>query len=465
MPYTYGTEPSHFVEIPNPRQPGQPMRPGVGHPVQVRSMTGVGMPGLVTGALGYFAAVYDEPAVEVRADGASEWKVLYSREAMLGGVFELPAGWGENATLPERLSVASLDAVYATRTTLATSALAWPVSAGKAGADTRQQALTLPALYDHRVLIADDASGTRTVDGAKYFTCIEVGSKPGTWLAQWYGYVAGHDSARIWLVTAPAPEGPWTWVEPVIGIGGASANMTTALYDGHISSPDALWVDGQISLYYHGRKFGTGAPNAFDSQQPTGLARSANGRTFTDIGYMLPTTRTTNEAVYWQGATSYARVFRDGRVFRAVWQSEFTRGWSTEVGVVGAAYSVGNAVSLDGQTWRYLPALIGNAPGDRGPFSPSVVRLGDGSWLMFLTWKPGASGETATRVQVWHSRTFEPGSWYRLGNLVEGDTGTELIQMSSPLFLYRSGELKVIYGQKLTNAIAQVKMSTVRWGL
>lgn len=78
---------SHFVEVPDPAQPGQAKRPGVGLVLTLRdtfTQTVVGT--AATQALGYWGAVLTVPAIDVSADGGTSWVgPLWSAEAQQTG--------------------------------------------------------------------------------------------------------------------------------------------------------------------------------------------------------------------------------------------------------------------------------------------------------------------------------------------------------------------------------------------
>ena len=93
-----------------------------------------------------------------------------------------------------------------------------------------------PAVAREVELIEDGPK--RTGDGAKFLTILDTLNLPGSWPDRFLGYCSGHNSAAIWLLTAPTPLGPWAWVEPVVGVAGTGRPHDpplTGQQDGHLS--------------------------------------------------------------------------------------------------------------------------------------------------------------------------------------------------------------------------------------
>jgi hypothetical protein len=83
--YAFSTtsNPAHFVEIEDPSNPGQAIRPPTGSTLLVRnSADHTALPSQVTLNLGYVNfTVNDVPVVDVSADSGATWFTFYSAEA------------------------------------------------------------------------------------------------------------------------------------------------------------------------------------------------------------------------------------------------------------------------------------------------------------------------------------------------------------------------------------------------
>jgi hypothetical protein len=81
--YTYGNDPNHFVEIPDPDRPNQTIRPALGLAVQVRDHNTMAvLPDIVTGGYGYVAFTSTASSVRVSTDAFATFKVLRGQEAL-----------------------------------------------------------------------------------------------------------------------------------------------------------------------------------------------------------------------------------------------------------------------------------------------------------------------------------------------------------------------------------------------
>lgn len=218
-------------------------------------------------------------------------------------------------------------------------------------------AFDLPEPIFHRNLLTNSAPAWP--DGARYITVIDAQAAglPAP-LDAFYAYVASHDGTSIWLATAPHPLGPWTWRQAVLTVAGLNPHVTD-----HVSSPSAVVNDGEVWLYFHGMRGG---------MQPTWLATSADGVGFAlaNNDPVIPAISTVSRRFYGL-STSYARIIRDG----SLWLAFFQANWTTTV-------TAGVALSEDGLTWRpRRRPLFGNPPGELGPFAPAPLKLWD-RWLI-----------------------------------------------------------------------------------
>jgi hypothetical protein len=85
--YTYGNDPNHYVEVPNPAAAGQTIRPPSGTAVLVRNAdTLADLPATTTGMYGYLAFTSTAPAIRVSADAWVTYRVLYGEEALRGAI-------------------------------------------------------------------------------------------------------------------------------------------------------------------------------------------------------------------------------------------------------------------------------------------------------------------------------------------------------------------------------------------
>lgn len=387
------------------------------------------------------------PYVNLQADSEDTPAMLYRTSDSTG----IWSTFHEVASVEKTIEVVSSE--YSTRVQ---GNLA---GAGQAANDAHQATMTNPVLVNETTTLEDLVA--RTGDGAKYFTLIRVGDKPGTWLDEYYGYITGHNSRYIWLVSGPTPLGPWTWREAVIGDSDtvSGGNSKSALVKNHIASPEAVWVNGVMHLYYHGHKFGEPPENV---QQPTVLATSTNGRNFVEYGYVLPTSRGVNDASPYSTATSYMRITKDLNVFHAVWQGE-TVNTNGQVGIT--VRTVGHATSVDGKKWRMLPPLLTNAPLDQGPFGPSLRKVPSG-WLLAVSYrKSDGVGGQIDEPRMYFSPTLQPGTFRLLGATILPDRGGRVqTAAQSPFFYLYQNRIFMYYGAPVVpGSVASINAAEVVW--
>lgn len=290
---------------------------------------------------------------------------------------------------------------------------------------TGDRAFVTPTLTGTASMLDDSANRLGGGDGAKFFTLFDARGKLSSPLDNFYGYVAGHDSTQIWLVTGPTPSGPWTWRQAVRTL----AN-SPLVGDNHISSPEVLWYNGKVNLYYHGAKPGN------TTGQPTVLATSTDGVNFTEeSGYALDVAYSADRTRYYALSTSYVRIVSTGAKLAAVFQGN-TSLVNSQVGSVTC--SVGYATSNNGSKWRIsqVPLIVADI-GTSGPFSPTLAKIGN-MW-MCAAYTPARNG-----VDLYISETLEPGSFRRVGVWFTPPSGFDWID--SPTIKYLDGEWHIWFG-------------------
>jgi len=274
----------------------------------------------------------------------------------------------------------------------------------------------------------------RLEDGAAWLTMVNVEGRAGTWLDKWYGYVSGHDSKAVWLVTAPSPLGPWTYREAVVGIPGSGAKVEEPLLQAHTSSPYATWHGDELRLYYHGPK----ASNLYE--QPTVMATSTNGRDFTLKGFVLDT-EWGNYGSPYRTSVSYVTAARHDGLYHAIWQG--TTGKNTVVnGTSYVSFPVGYATSVDGVKWIKRPPIIASHNGDQGLAAPGLIRLPNG-WMVVGTYRSsnGAGGQSLA-IGCYYGPTLD--RLRRVGDIPL--PGERMQELATPTFAVHEGRLWMIGG-------------------
>ena len=242
------------------------------------------------------------------------------------------------------------------------------------------------------VELFDDASKTHTGDGAKFFSILDTQGRPGSWPDRFIGYTSGHNSASIWLLSAPSPLGPWTWVEKVVGAPGSGARLINSALGDHCASPSVVWNEGRALLFYHGPLASNGL------EQPTFVASTTDGRAFSPVSSsaVIPT-EYANEASPYRTSTSYATVvWADGRL-HAVWQGTTGKDVSASTGRY-SPMPVGYGTSVDGKRWVKRDPVIYATPGDQGLMAPGLARLTDG-WMVCGSQRSSDGGTTGGQIQ------------------------------------------------------------------
>jgi len=289
-----------------------------------------------------------------------------------------------------------------------------------------------PYIADEIELLRDPDG--RLEDGAAWLTMVNVEGRAGTWLDKWYGYVSGHDSKAVWLVTAPSPLGPWTYREAVVGIPGSGAKVEEPLLQAHTSSPYATWHGDELRLYYHGPK----ASNIYE--QPTVMATSTNGRDFTRKGFVLDT-EWGNYGSPYRTSVSYVTAARHDGLYHAIWQG--TTGKSTIVdGTPYVSFPVGYATSMDGVKWIKRPPIIASHNGDQGLAAPGLIRLPNG-WMVVGTYRSSnGSGGQSLAIGCYYGPTLD--RLRRVGDIPL--PGGRMQELATPTFAVHEGRLWMIGG-------------------
>lgn len=242
------------------------------------------------------------------------------------------------------------------------------------------------------VELFDDASRVHTGDGAKFFSILDTQGRPGSWPDRFVGYTSGHNSSAIWLLSAPTPLGPWTWVEKVVGAPGSGARLINSALGDHCASPSVVWNEGWALLFYHGPLASNGL------EQPTFAASTTDGRAFSPVSSsaVIPT-EYSNQASPYRTSTSYASVvWADGHL-HAVWQGTTGMNASGSTGQY-APMPVGYGTSMDGARWVKRDPVIYAAPGDQGLLAPGLIRLTDG-WMVCGSQRSSDGGTTGGQIQ------------------------------------------------------------------
>lgn len=123
--YTYGRQTDHYVEVPDPAVPGQPMRPTLPVTVSVRDATTatiVDLPPVMSLAFGYLSFTASVPVVRVSTDAFTTFRTLFGEEGLAAAV---DAGQAADAALQT-----ASDALAAANQALAA------VATGTSGVDT-----------------------------------------------------------------------------------------------------------------------------------------------------------------------------------------------------------------------------------------------------------------------------------------------------------------------------------------
>lgn len=307
------------------------------------------------------------------------------------------------------------------------------------------------------VELLTDAGNGRTGDGAKFASVIYVGDKPGSWPDKWIGYVSGHNSPAIWLVSAPDLLGPWKWETAVVGTSSSSATWRTSAVTNHAASPSVVWADGRLVLLFHGPL------SSNYLEQPTFAVWSSNGRAFAamnDAKPVIPTEYADNASPY-RTSTSYANVvWADGQL-HALWQG--TTGWDAQTSQGRyAPMPVGYGTSTTGRAWVKRDPVIYSPPGGQGLLAPGMSRV-EGGWVVVgsLRTSDGAGGQ-AHSVGCYMGATLD--DLHRVEDIVLPGTRTQHI--NSPQFFTHKGRSWMLGGVlRATGGASVISAFELDWSI
>lgn len=294
-----------------------------------------------------------------------------------------------------------------------------------------------PAVAREVELIEDGPK--RTGDGAKFLTILDTLNLPGSWPDRFLGYCSGHNSAAIWLLTAPTPLGPWAWVEPVLGVAGSGARLVDPSLGDHAASPSVIWHAGKVHLYYHGPTSENGL------EQPTSLATSQDGRAFSisSAGSMVIPTEYANQASPYRTSTSYAQVVWAEGQLHAVWQGTTGRDAVTPAGRY-TPMPVGYGTSVDGVRWVKRDPIIYSRDSGQGLMAPGLARLNDG-WIVAGSQRDSGGGTTGGQIaSVGCYLGPSLDRLHRVANIVLPGVRTQFI--NSPVFITWEGRMWMVGG-------------------
>lgn len=250
----------------------------------------------------------------------------------------------------------------------------------------------VPSVVREVELLADPTK-SHTGDGVKFMSVMDTRGRPGTWPDRWIGYVSGHNSSSIWLVSAPDLLGPWKWEAPAIGTSASAAAYKPAQVGDHVASPSVVWTDSWATVFFHGPL----ASNYLE--QPTFAAWTADGRTFNEFAIgsapVIPT-EYGNQASPYKTSTSYTNAVRVAGEIHAVWQG--TTGRDANAGA--GAYTpmpVGHAVGDYGWNLVKREPIIPAPPAGQGLLAPGLEHLQDG-WIVVGSLRTSDDG-SATMAQ------------------------------------------------------------------
>jgi hypothetical protein len=293
---------------------------------------------------------------------------------------------------------------------------------------TGDRAVIVPSLTGNASMLTDPTNRLQGADGSKFFTIFDARGRIASPLDNYYGYTSGHNSTQIWLVTAPKPAGPWTYRQAVRTLGA----QTPLLNNNHLSSPDVIWFNNQVYLYYHGSK-----PVANGIGQATALATSTDGVNFTEKPVLaLNCVYEEDRTRYYAVSTTYCRMVDAGGYLACVFQAN-TNLQNDQSGNATPT-SVGFATSRDGINWEISPVpLLQMDIGTSGPFGPGLAKIGGMWWLT-------AYVPADNKVNLWVSDRLEPGTFAKEAAWFGPPAGFDWVD--SPIIKYLEGEWHLWYG-------------------
>lgn len=293
---------------------------------------------------------------------------------------------------------------------------------------TGDRAVIVPTLTGHASMLTDPTNRLQGADGSKFFTLFDARGRIASPLDNYYGYTSGHNSTQIWLVTGPTPAGPWTWRQAVRTLG----TQTPLLNNNHLSSPEVVWWNNQVYLYYHGSK-----PAAGGVGQATALATSTDGVNFTEKPALaLNCVYEEDRTRYYAVSTTYCRMVDAGGYLACVFQANTNL--QNDQSANATPTSVGFATSRDGISWEISPVpLLQMTPGTSGPFGPGLAKIGGMWWLT-------AYVPADNKVNLYVSDRLEPGTFVKQAAWFAPPGGFDWVD--SPIIKYLEGQWHLWYG-------------------
>lgn len=293
---------------------------------------------------------------------------------------------------------------------------------------TGDRAVIVPSLASHGSMLTDPTNRLAGADGSKFFTLFDARGKIASPLDNYYGYTSGHNSTQIWLVTGPTPAGPWTYRQAVRTLG----TQTPLLNNNHLSSPDVVWWNNQVYLYYHGSK-----PAAGGVGQATALATSTDGVNFTEKPALaLNCVYEEDRTRYYAVSTTYCRMVDAGGYLACVFQANTNL--QNDQSANATPTSVGFATSRDGISWEISPVpLMQMTVGTSGPFGPGLAKIGGMWWLT-------AYVPADNKVNLYVSDRLEPGTFVKQAAWFGPPAGFDWVD--SPIIKYLEGQWHLWYG-------------------
>ena len=286
---------------------------------------------------------------------------------------------------------------------------------------------------DGETVIVTDPQRLYTNDGAKFFSCADTENKIPDAKNRWIGYVSGHDSPAIWLVSAPSLLGPWKYEHAVVSVPGGGGRTFDNRFQGHVASPDVKIVNGRVKLFYHG-------VDADDQRhQPTVVAESTDGGNTFGPSFLCLPTDLDNYAVPWRTSTSYARITLHNGIYHAVYQGTTGQYPKLADGYSYTNFPLGYAISSDGLTFNQQEPLAGVKNGDSGIMGGTLYFL-NGSCVLVASARY-RSGDTQKQEVVWYAGPT-PYELRRIGTLPIGRR--EICAM--PEFHVENGKLYMVGG-------------------
>jgi hypothetical protein len=261
-----------------------------------------------------------------------------------------------------------------------------------------------------------------------------------------HGDQAPSEPGNVFLLTAPAPEGPWTPAnsgQPV-----ASINDVPN-YGGHLSSPYVLWNPNteQLMMWAHvARSVASG------SEQPTVLFTSTDGITWALQNGGAPVLTFGTLGAYDDSHTAYLRTYWDGTQFVGYYQASNKHQTNPPEDV-----RIARATSPNGTAWTKTGGAPIWFPQDGGDdnHSPLPVLTDDGLSVLYASVnRPSGAVELYRRDQP----TGEAG-WsdpYRVGPPVGGVGAFDEAKVAANEIIYDGEKFWLYYHGRSAIGVASV---------